>query len=48
MKKPGFILLVDDDTTNYVNQLRLEDLMVTEQVLIANNGGEALELIKQQ
>ena len=43
------ILLVDDDdTTNFVNQILLEDLEVTHQVQTANNGWEALQLIKQQ
>lgn len=49
MKKLGCILLVDDDdTTNFVNQLLLEDLKVTEQVMVANNGRDALQLLTQQ
>lgn len=48
MNKLSCILLVDDDTTNYVNQLLLDDMKVTEQVLIANNGMVALQLLKQQ
>ncbi|WP_224994232.1 response regulator [Cesiribacter sp. SM1] len=49
MNKLSCILLVDDDdTTNFINQLLLEDLQVTEQVLIATNGWEALQLIKLQ
>lgn len=49
MKKIGCVLLVDDDdTTNFVNQLLLEDLKVTQKVLTANNGGDALQLLKQQ
>ena len=49
MRKVLCTLLVDDDAiTNYVNQLLLEELDVTEQVLIAHNGREALELIQQQ
>jgi CheY-like chemotaxis protein len=46
MNKINSVVLVDDDTTtNYVNQLLLEDLGVTNQILIAHNGEEALELI---
>jgi len=46
MNKINSVVLVDDDTTtNYVNQLLLEDLDVTHQILIAHNGEEALELI---
>lgn len=49
MSKLNCILLVDDDdTTNFVNQMLLEDLKVTQQVLISTNGWEALQLIKQQ
>ncbi len=49
MNKLTSILLVDDDTTtNFVNQMLLEDLDVTEKVLIACNGKEALEIINQQ
>ncbi len=49
MNKLTSILLVDDDTTtNFVNQMLLEDLDVTEEVLIACNGKEALETIDQQ
>ena len=49
MSKLNCILLVDDDdTTNFVNQMLLEDLKITEQVLTAINGWEALQLIKRQ
>ena len=49
MKKLSCILLVDDDNTiNFVNQMLLEDLKVTEQVLIANNGRDAHQIINQQ
>lgn len=49
MNKISCTLLVDDDdTTNFVNQMLLEDLEVTDKVLIAHNGKEALELIKGQ
>ena len=49
MNKINCILLVDDDnTTNFVNQMLLEGMGVTQQVLTANNGWEALQLIKQQ
>ena len=40
------ILLVDDDsTTNYLNQLLLRRLDVAEQLLVAENGREALGLL---
>lgn len=43
------VLLVDDDqTTNFLNRLLLTRLGVTEQVLIAGNGEEALRLLAQQ
>ena len=43
------VLLVDDDqTTNFLNQLLLTRLGVAEQVLIAANGEEALRLLAQQ
>ncbi|WPP50303.1 response regulator [Catalinimonas niigatensis] len=49
MKKLSSILLVDDDeTTNFVNQMLLEDMAVAQQVLVANNGKEALDLIRLQ
>ena len=49
MNKLTSTLLVDDDeTTNFVNQMLLEHAGVTEQVLTAHNGQEALELILQQ
>jgi CheY-like chemotaxis protein len=49
MDKLQSILLVDDDeTTNYVNQLLLEDLEVSYKILVANNGLEALQLIGEQ
>lgn len=40
------ILLVDDDpTTNYLNRKLLESLAVTERILIALNGQEALHVL---
>ncbi|RZK28090.1 MAG: response regulator [Hymenobacter sp.] len=43
------VLLVDDDqTTNFLNKLLLTRLGVTEQVLTATNGEEALRLLAQQ
>jgi CheY-like chemotaxis protein len=40
--------LIDDDTTNFVNGLLLEDLQVCDQILVANNGLEALQIIGEQ
>ena len=49
MDKLDCILLVDDDeTTNYVNQMLLEDIAVTKEVRVARNGKEALEIIQRQ
>lgn len=49
MKKIAFTLLIDDDDiTNIVNQMLLEDLDLTDELLIARNGKEALELIERR
>ncbi len=49
MDKLNCVLLVDDDeTTNFVNQMLLEHMEVTRQVLVALNGKEALDVIRQQ
>ena len=46
MQKLAAILLVDDDsTTNYLNQLLLEELAVADQLLVAKNGAEALHIL---
>jgi CheY-like chemotaxis protein len=46
MQKLTCALLVDDDqTTNYLNQLLLKRLSVTDKVLVALNGQEALDLL---
>jgi CheY-like chemotaxis protein len=48
MEKLSCILLIDDDlVTNFTNQLLLEDMNVTNKVLVAHNGKEAINLIKQ-
>ncbi|WP_035564914.1 response regulator [Hymenobacter sp. IS2118] len=47
MQKLTCALLVDDDqTTNYLNQLLLKRLAVTDTLLVALNGQEALDLLK--
>lgn len=47
MQKLTCALLVDDDqTTNYLNTLLLKRLDVTDNILVALNGQEALELIQ--
>ncbi|OON67564.1 response regulator [Hymenobacter sp. CRA2] len=47
MPKLSRILLVDDDqTTNYLNQLLLKRLDVAEQLQVALNGQEALNLMQ--
>jgi CheY-like chemotaxis protein len=46
MQKLTCALLVDDDqTTNYLNQLLLKRLNVTDKILVALNGQEALDLL---
>jgi len=46
MHKLSSILLVDDDeTTNFLNAHLLKSLGVTDQVLVAHNGQEALSLL---
>ena len=46
MPKLQCTLLVDDDpTTNYLNRKLLEKLDVTEQVMVALNGQEALQVL---
>ena len=48
MQKLTRALLVDDDqTTNFLNQLLLKRLQVTDKILVALNGQEALDLIKE-
>ena len=48
MQKLPAILLVDDDTTtNFLNELLLKSLGVTEQLLVAENGALALEVLNQ-
>lgn len=46
MEKLSSVLLVDDDTTNnFLNELLLKRLNVTERILVAENGTQALELL---
>jgi CheY-like chemotaxis protein len=48
IKKLACILLVDDDqTTNYLNKLLLTRLDLGEQLLVAQNGLEALNLLRE-
>ena len=48
MKKLSSILLVDDDATaNYLNELLLNSLGVADQLLLAQNGREALATLSQ-
>jgi CheY-like chemotaxis protein len=46
MQKLSSILLVDDDSTNnFLNELLLKSMSVTERILVAENGTQALELL---
>lgn len=48
MEKLARVLLVDDDdTTNFLNEHLLKKLGVTDQVQVARNGHQALELLTQ-
>ena len=48
MPKLRSVLLVDDDrTTNFLNQLLLNKMAVAEQILLAENGEQALRILSQ-
>lgn len=48
MHKLSSILLVDDDeTTNYLNELLLQELALTDRILVAKDGQQALALLEQ-
>lgn len=48
MPKFGSILIVDDDyASNYLTEMILQDLQITEHIYLARNGKEALDLIKE-
>ena len=48
MEKLSSVLLVDDDSTNnFLNELLLKSLNVTERVLIAEDGTQALDLLER-
>lgn len=47
MNKISCILLVDDDQiNNFINQRLIEDLIVTEELNLVNNGLEAVDYLK--
>jgi CheY-like chemotaxis protein len=49
MPKLRSVLLVDDDrTTNFLNQLLLTKLAVAEQILLAEDGEQALRVLSQR
>ena len=48
MQKLSSVLLVDDDSTNnFLNELLLKSLNVTDNILIAEDGHQALELLER-
>jgi CheY-like chemotaxis protein len=48
MRKLNKILLVDDDSTsNFLTQMILEDLQVTDTIVVKKNGQEALDYINE-
>ncbi len=49
MKKIACTLLVDDnENTNFLHQMLLEDMGITEEILFAGNGLEAINLIQKR
>lgn len=49
MNKVNSIMLVDDDaTTNFLNELLIGQMGITSEVIIAQNGREALEKLQEQ
>jgi CheY-like chemotaxis protein len=46
-KLPHILLVDDDDTTNFLNEHLLKKLNVTDQVRVAYDGRQALELLRQ-
>ncbi|MDO7884585.1 response regulator [Hymenobacter cheonanensis] len=49
MPKLSSVLLVDDDTTtNFLNELLLKRLQLTDHLLVAHNGAEALALLGER
>ena len=48
IKLPAVLLVDDDQTTNYLNRLLLERLAVTDHILVAQDGHEALALLATQ
>ena len=46
-KLPSILLVDDDSTTNFLNELLLKSLGVADQLLIAHNGREALTALNQ-
>lgn len=48
MEKLASVLLVDDDTTNnFLNELLFKKLEITDELLVAESGAEALQLLNQ-
>lgn len=44
-KLPAVLLVDDDQTTNYLNRMLLQRLNVTDHILVAHDGREALDLL---
>ena len=44
---PCVLLVDDDDTTNYLNRLLLDRLGVADCILVATNGRQALDLLRE-
>ncbi|RZK30381.1 MAG: response regulator [Hymenobacter sp.] len=47
-KLPAILLVDDDQTTNFLNRSLLQRLAITDHVLVAHDGQEALSLLAQQ
>lgn len=49
MKKLDSVLLVDDDAiTNYINEQLIKDLSIAQEVLVATNGKEGINVIEDR
>lgn len=49
MKKNSFILLIDDDPiANYLNERLIRSLSITDKIIVALNGDQALSIIKEK
>lgn len=48
MKVNCLMLIDDDETTNFINELMISEMGITDQILQAQNGKEGLDLLLKQ